>query len=74
MVYPVNEFLKMRMSHGIHTAPPQKYRRGHVQRAHCQLKFTVDCAKQNILFQQNNIQNINRLFNKYIIYDEGPSQ
>jgi len=64
----------MHLSHGINIAPPQKYRREHVQRTQCHLKFTKDCTKQYILFQQNNKQKINILFNKYVIYDEGSSQ
>ena len=56
MVHSLNVFLKMRMGYDTHTAPPQTYRRGHVQRAHCQLKLTVDGTKQYIPFQQNNTQ------------------
>jgi len=44
------------------------------KRATCQLKFTVEGTKRYILFQQNNTQKIKILFNKYIIYDKGPSQ
>ena len=64
----------MRMSHAINFAPPQKYRREHIQPAQCHLKFTVDSTTQYILFQQNNTQKINILLNKYIIYDEGSSK
>ena len=64
MVHSLSVFLKMRAIHAIHTAPPQKYRRGHVQRAKCQLKFTVDGTKQYTLFQQDNTQKIHILFNK----------
>lgn len=74
MVYSLIVFLKIRMSHGINIAPPEKYRRGRKQRAQCQLKFTSEGTKQYILFQQNSTQKIKILFNKYIIYDKGPSQ